>query len=386
MGAGDMSEDSALRRTPFHDKHVAMEAKLGELAGWQVPLSFRGALDEATEVRRRAGLFDVTPIGRIRIRGDGALDLLSHVCTHDVETQEDDTAEPTLLCNDAGGILDVCLLARLETFWVLTTSPCNRGKILDHLQARAERFDAKVDDQTEITCQVAVTGPAGGKLLDAVLPSPVSSLPRRHVRIGSLLLARYIAMRTGYTGGWSIEVMLPNMFAGKAWQFATRGAADKAIAPAGEAARDILRIEAGLPAYGHEIDETVDPATVGLLHLVHDEKDFLGAEAVRKRRDDGPKRRLVGITAELNREQVGEGIIPRMGVSVFRPDGAHVGAVTSGTYSPNLQKVLLLAYVTPDATDAGTDLCVPMGEDLRPAEVAELPFLHASSGDAEASQ
>lgn len=368
-----MSEEQ-LRKTPFYDKHVAAEAKMGESAGWHVPLSFRGAFDEAAEVRRRAGLFDVTPIGRLRIRGDGAVDLLSHVCTHDVETQPDNTAAQTLLCNDSAGILDMCMLARLESFWVLTTSPCNRNKILAHLQQHAEQFDAKVDDQSEMTCQVAVVGPSAGELLDAVLHEPVSSLSRRGVYVGSLLLARYIAMRTGWTDLWSIEVILPNMFAPRAWDFATRKAGEQAIPPAGEAARDILRIEAGLPAYGHEIDETVNPAMAGLMHLVHKDKGFLGCEAVGKLADAAPPRRLVGIAAELPSQQLADGSIPRMGMEVLRTDGSEVGAVTSGTYSPNLEKLLMLAYVAPDSAELGTELCIPVGDDLRPAEVSDLPF------------
>lgn len=369
-----MSEEE-LRRTPFYDKHVAMEAKLGELAGWRVPLSFRGAFEESVEVRRRAGLFDVTPIGRLRIRGDGAVDLLSHLCTHDVETQSDNTAVLTLLCDESGGILDICMLSRLENFWLLTTSPCNRAKILDHLSAHADRFDARVDDQTEMTCQVAVAGPRAGALLDAVLPEPVSGMSRRQVYVGSLMLARYIAMRTGFTGGWSIEVILPNMFAGRAWDFATRTAGERAIPPAGETARDILRIETGVPAYGREIDETVNPAMAGLMHLVDQDKDFLAAEAIAKLEGKTPARLLAGISAELPRERVGEGAIPRMGTSVSRTDGSHVGAVTSATYSPNLEKLLILAYVTPESTQAGTELCIPVGDHLCPGEVSELPFV-----------
>ncbi|MGC9453389.1 MAG: aminomethyltransferase family protein [Phycisphaerae bacterium] len=373
-----MPDQQELRKTPFHDRHVAMEARMGELAGWQVPLSFRGAFEEAAEVRRRAGLFDVTPIGRLRIRGDGAVDLLSHLCTHDVETQPDNTAALTLLCDESGGILDICMLLRLESFWVLTTSPCNREKILQHLTAHAEDFGARVDDQTEITCQVAVAGPEAGALLDAVLPEPVSQMSRRQVYVGSLMLARYIAMRTGCTGGWGIEVILPNMFAGRAWDFATRKAGERAIPPIGEAAREILRVEAGLPAYGHEIDETVNPAMAGLMHLVHDGKDFLGAEAVAKLRDKGSQRQLVGIAAKLPSESPAEAAIPRMGTSVLRADGNHAGSVTSGTYSPNLEKLLLLAYVTPESAEAGTKLCLPSRDDLIPGEVAELPFVKAS--------
>ncbi len=374
-----MNEEGGVRNTPFHDRHVAMDAKLGELAGWQVPLSFRSALDEAVEVRQRAGLFDVTPVGRIRIRGDGAVDLLSYLCTHDVETQEDDTAEPTLLCDETGGIMDMCMLARLESFWLLTTSPCNRDKILAHLLAHAERFDVKVDDQTEMTCQVAVAGPSAAAMLDAFLPEKVSGLSRRQVRVGSLLVARYIAMRSGYSDLWSVEVILPNMFASRAWDFATQTAGENAIPPAGEAARDVLRIEAGLPAYGHEIDQTVDPATAGLMYLVNTDKDFLGRDAVRKLCEAGPKRRLVGIASDLPDGAAGEQVIPRMGMSVLRPDGSNAGAVTSGTYSPNLDKLLLLAYVTPDVAEAGTDLCIPVGDGLHPARVAKRRFVKYTS-------
>ncbi len=198
--SNEMPESESLLKTALHDKHVGMEAKLADEAGWDMPLSYCGALEEAAEVRRRAGVFDVSHFGRIRIRGDGALDLLERVCTADVAHQEDNTTLQTLLCNERGGIIDHCRLIRLTNFWVLVTSPACRAKVLEHLAQPAAEFGAKVDDQTLKTSMLAVTGPAAGEILDAVLPFRVGDLPDGAVKFGSLMIARYIAERMSFTG------------------------------------------------------------------------------------------------------------------------------------------------------------------------------------------
>lgn len=363
-----------LRKSALHAAHAALGAKLGEEDGWQVPLHYGGVLDEAAAVRRRAGVFDVSHVGRIRLRGGGAPELLERLCTCDVAGQDDDTAARTLLLNEQGCILADGFLVRAETFWLLTCNACNRAKVLEHLGAHAGEFDVKFDDQTERTVMLAVAGPAAAGLLDAVLPTKPSGMPRGAVRVGSLMIARYVAMRTGCTNVWSLEVVLPNMLASQAWRFITAGAGANCVAPAGVGARDVLRIEAGLPRYGHEINETIDPIAAGLEQAVDFEHDFIGRDAVARIRRAGPARRLVGLVLTGPRDEPDARGIPKLGAPVSRADGAEVGTVTSGTYSPTLEQVIAMAYVATDAAAVGTELRVETDAGGAPARVADLPF------------
>jgi len=346
--------EEQLRNTPMHAQHESLEARMGEQAGWRVPLSFTGPLDEAAEVRRRAGVFDRTPESRIRIRGDGALNLLERAFTHDAVRQEDDTAAATCLLNERAGVVDFGRLIRLESFWVFAGAACCRAKTLAHLQALAEEYGANVDDQTLKTCRIDVTGPAAPDILGAVLPMSLSDLAEGAVKFGTLMVARYIAARVSFSGEWGIAVTIPNMMASQAWRFITRKAGENAIRPCGSAAADILRVEAGLPAYGHELNETADPLSAGLEGCICWEHDFLGREALAAIRGRGPRRVRVGLL--LPPGEPDASAVPRMGDAITDPHGREVGGVTSGAYSPKLGRPIAQAYVTPDAAAPGTEL------------------------------
>jgi aminomethyltransferase len=253
--------------------------------------------------------------------------------------------------------------------------------VLAHLESQAGAMGAKVDDQTDKTVMIAVAGPAAPNVLDAVLPEKASMLPAGAVKTGSLLIAKYIVVRGGDTGEWGLEVIIPRMAAGLGWDFITKKAGANAVAPVGMVARDVLRIEAGLPAYGQELNETIDPVTAGLESAVSGRGDFLGAEAVAAIRRSGVSRRRVGLVLEADAggEVLPTGAyIPRQGDAVTTPDGREVGSVTSGTYSPTLEKIIAMAYVASDAAAAGTELAVRTGAERRKAKVVGLPFYRTS--------
>jgi len=363
-----------LLKLPLHDKHVDAGATMGGEGGWEVPLSYGAALSEAAEVRRFAGVFDISHVGRIRIRDNEALELVERLCTADVVHQEDDTARYTLLLNETGGVLADAIVARLEGFWLITTDPCNRIKVLQHTQTVGQGMSVKVDDQTDKGAMLAVSGSAAREVLDAALPEKPGDLPSGGVKIGSLLVARYIVMRTSYTGMWGMEVILPKMFVAKAWRFITEKAGDNCLKPAGAAARDILRIEAGLCRYGHELNETIDPITSGLEYAVDFDHDFIGRAALQAIGDRGVSRRRVGLCLAQGRP--GASLIPRLGMSVYNEDGLEVGTVTSGTFSPALQRAVAMAYVACDSAYPGTTLRVQVAQQSEPiaAEVMQLPF------------
>jgi aminomethyltransferase len=345
---------------------------MGIESGWEVPISYTGPLVEAAEARDSACVFDISHVGRIRIRGSETLELVEKLCTTDVVHQEDDTAAATLLLNESGGILADATVVRLDGFWLITTDPCNRDKVLAHATQAAEGMSVKVDDQTEKGAMVAISGPGARATLDAILPEKPGDLAAGTAKIGSMMIARYIVMRTSFTGMWGLEVILPKMFIGKAWRFITDKAGDKALKPAGMAARDILRIEAGLCRYGHELNETIDPFTAGLESLVDFEHEFIGRQALTVLRDKGVSRRRVGLRVDSPAAPV----IARLGDTVFDSEGIEVGAITSGTFSPALDCPIAMAQVSLAAADTGTVLQVETTANQKlSATVTSLPFV-----------
>ena len=398
-----MAPEEQLVKTALHSRHLDCGARMGAEGSWAMPLAYRGATDEVREVRRRAGVADVSNRGRLRIRGDGALALLERVCASDVARQEDDTVQPVLLCNERGGIAEYAHMVRLEDAWLLITDAMNRFKVLERLQAHAAGREVKIDDQTEKAAHLAVLGPEAPRILDAVLPLKVSDLPRGAVRTGSLMIARYIGMRIDCGGLWGLEVILPGMFAPLAWDFITKKAGDNAVAPFGAVARDILRIEEGLLRYGYELNETIDPFTAGLAGAVDfggagagPAHDFLGKGALLPMRQRPAARKRVGLVLaapagqsvsaqaatpdhagaeESKPASAGGQLILRPGAPIFDEGGAEVGTITSAAYSPTMDALIAMAYVTAGAAQAGTPLRIGSAGQGAAAHVADLPFV-----------
>jgi aminomethyltransferase len=374
-----------LLHSPLHEKHQAVGARLSDVAGWDMPLSYRSVIDEVAEVHSRSGIFDLTHLGRLRISGDASLDLLERVCSHDVAHQEDDTAAATLLLNDRGGIVDVCHLIRLERFWVLLTSAVNRQKVLAWLWEVSAGLAVKVDDQTIKTAMLGIAGPQAGGTLDKFLPEKVSHLQVGSARLGSFMLANYIVARVDFAGPWGLLVVLPNLFAGQAWRFITDKAGDNAIKPAGLAALDVLRLEAGMPIYGHEVNETVDPFTAGMDNCVAMNHDFIGSAALRQLAQKPTSRVRVGLVidqpAQPTDAPAGPGaigmMIPRQGSSVCDSAGGEIGTITSGTFSPTIDSIIAQAYLARSAvSQPNLTLFVHQEDRQLPAKIVPLPFVH----------
>ena len=366
-----MAERDRLLTSALHGRHVAASAEMAELAGWDVPLSYAGIEEEYRQIHTRAGVCDISHLGRIRIRGDGAVDLLDRLCTTHPARQEDQTTVFTLICNDRGGIVDACYLLRLDNYWLITCSATARKALLDHITAQAAEFDVKIDDQTDKTVMVWLAGPAAAGLLEAVLPQRVRDISAGTVITGSMMVARYLAARPSWAGLWSLEVILPNMLAGPGWDFitnATDRAGENAIRPIGLATREVLQIEAGRPTMDRELDETIDPISAGLDFAVDFERDFIGAEALREIRRIGPTKKLVGLVG------AGRVAAPR-GAAVCRTDGGEIGTVTGGAISSAAGGTIAMAYVAADMAQVGSQLLIsPPGSPEMPAEVVQLPL------------
>lgn len=359
-----------LKRTPFYDFHVNAGAKMVDFAGWEMPLLYRGIVEEHEQTRRSGSLFDVSHMGRFSFTGKDAQAFLNHVLTRNIADQIVGQSRYSLVCNEAGGVLDDVIVSRDQKEWLLVCNASNRQKLLDYFNSirQTGRFDFTLTDNTESTAMVAIQGPAVIDRLAESLPIDLKAIKRYHFETVDILLIRARIFRTGYTGEDGVEIVLPARMAKLAIQmFGSRAdKPDAPVKPAGLGARDTLRLEAAMPLYGHELGETTDPLSAGLSWAVDLSKDFVGAEALRKIQQAGPARKLVGLELEGKR-------IARQGTSLLA-SGAVVGQITSGTFSPTLQKSIALAYVDAPLAAPGTPLQADLKGTAIPATIVKLPF------------
>ncbi len=359
-----------LKRTPLHDFHVKAGAKLVEFAGWEMPILYRGIVEEHQYTRSSGGLFDVSHMGRLQFTGADAQKFLELVVTRGLADQQVGQSRYSLVCNESGGVLDDVIISRDEKKWVMVCNASNREKLLKHFDEvkRQHSLNFELVDTTESTAMIAAQGPKVIERLSELLSLDIKAMKRYRFKTTSVMMTKLTVYRSGYTGEDGVEVVLPAKAASMAMKMigGRLDADDATIKPAGLGARDTLRLEAAMPLYGHELTEQIDPISAGLEWAVDLSKDFIGAPALRKIKQEGPRRRLVGLELEGRR-------IARQGTLV-QLDGRTVGEVTSGTFGPTLQKSIALAYVDVGHSAEGTPLSVDLKGTANPARVVKLPF------------
>ncbi|MDG2424021.1 MAG: glycine cleavage system aminomethyltransferase GcvT [Phycisphaerales bacterium] len=370
-----MSTTSEMTQTPFHKYHVEHNAKLVSYAGWEMPLLYTSIIEEHRQVRTSGGLFDVSHMGRIRFSGRDACRFLDRICTRKIHGTAIGQARYTIICNERGGCLDDALVTRLdENAYLMVCNAANREKLLQHFAREKGEFVFKQEDQTTRTAMIALQGPKVMEMLSA-FSSEIPNLKRYRSTTKSLLMAKFIISRTGYTGEDGVEVILPSMFAGKAVEMMLKNVdSPDMIKPCGLGARDSLRLEAGMALYGHEIDEDTDPLTANLHFAISLDKGiddpevekFIGQEALRRIAESGPARTTTGLVLEGRRA-------PRQGMAVKR-DGQQVGVVTSGCLSPTLDKPIAIIRIDAQHAEDGTSLGVDFGKQIQEGTVTPLPF------------
>jgi aminomethyltransferase len=360
-----------LKRTPFHDFHVSMGARMVDFAGWEMPIVYRSIIDEHEQTRKSGSIFDVSHMGRLHFVGKEAQAFLNRVLTRNVADQQVGQSRYSLVCNEAGGVLDDVIVSRDQKNWMMVVNASNREKLVKYFGdvRRQTGLDFDMSDQTESTAMVAIQGPKVIERLSGVFPTDLKALKRYHFASDSfMMMVKYTVFRSGYTGEDGVELVIPAKMAGMAIKMLA-GKADKpdaTIKPAGLGARDTLRLEAGMPLYGHELNEQWDPLSAGLGWAVDLSKDFVGVQRLREVKEKGAARKLVGLELEGKR-------IARQGTAVTS-DGKVVGEVSSGTFSPTLQKSIAMAYVERNHAAEGTALAADLKGTLNPAKVVKLPF------------
>ncbi|HEV2294308.1 MAG TPA: glycine cleavage system aminomethyltransferase GcvT [Tepidisphaeraceae bacterium] len=363
-----------LKRTPFYDFHVSAGAKMVEFAGWEMPILYRGIVDEHEQTRKSGSIFDVSHMGRLHFSGKDAIAFLDKVLTRNVSEQQVGQSRYSLVCNEAGGVLDDVIISRDAKKWILVCNASNREKLLKHFSDVRRKTDQDFDmaDQTEGTAMVAIQGPKVIDRLSGVLPVDLKGLKRYGFVTDSFMLINFTVFRSGYTGEDGIEIILPAKMAPMAIKLLA-GKTDKpdaTIKPAGLGARDTLRLEAGMPLYGHELTEQIDPLSAGLQWAVDLKKEFIGAEALRGIAACGLDRKLIGLELDGRR-------IARQGTPIT-VNGKTIGGVTSGTFSPTLQKSIAMGFVDVDHAGEGIQLVADLKGTPNPAKVVKLPFYKKS--------
>ena len=362
-----------MKKTCLNSLHHAAGAKMIDFGGWDMPVMYTSILEEHRHTRSAASAFDVSHMGRLEFRGGDVESLLQRACTRNVGKLAVGRCGYAHICNERGGILDDVIVSRGADRWLMVCNASNRSKIVAHLTALLYGTDVQLTDHTEQTAMIAVQGPHAWDVFKTPLPISLAADPTQLKRYafasGSILGVEWTLFRTGYTGEDGFEIVVPARFGPMVWNYLMeRGAkGGPMIRPAGLGARDTLRLEAGMPLYGHELGEEIDPISAGCAWCVDLTKDFVGAAPIRRVAAEGPRRRLVGLEIEGRR-------IARLGTPVLSAGGETVGEVTSGTQSPTLGRPIAMAFVDAALAAQGTSLLVSFGESRSPAKVVALPF------------
>ncbi|HYM15937.1 MAG TPA: glycine cleavage system aminomethyltransferase GcvT [Dehalococcoidia bacterium] len=357
----------ALRTTPLADLHARQGARMVPFAGWSMPLQYRGIVEEHRAVRQRAGVFDVSHMGRLFVAGAEAAALLRSTLTYDVSRLGEGRGHYTLLCNDAGGIFDDPYVYRLDAVrFLVVGNAANAARDTERLRSFVrDGMDVELLDRQEQTVMLAVQGPDAAGHMARIIGPEVAALAKRACTELPFMQYKLFVSRTGYTGEDGFE-LVTSIEAGRAiWrQLLAAG-----VEPCGLGARDTLRLEAALPLWGHDIDETTDPYEAGLGWVVSldDAAPFAGRPALERAKAAAPGRRLAHLKA------TDRGVI-RDGCTVLAGDRA-VGAVTSGGFSPTLNVSIAMAYLPPDLGVPGTALAVDVRGRRLPVVVVPRPFV-----------
>jgi len=357
----------ALKRTALNSLHKALGGKMVEFGGWEMPVEYSGIIQEHLAVRRAAGLFDVSHMGEIEVRGPRALSLLQYITSNDVSRLKDFQAQYTALMYPSGSAVDDCLVHRLaEDHYFLCVNAANTDKdfawILQH-----NRVGADVHNVSSEYSQLALQGPRALEIISKVTDTAVAGLKYYWFCHARCCGVEGLLARTGYTGEDGFEFYFPPGESEKVWNDLMEAGKAEGLIPAGLGARNTLRLEAGYPLYGHELDEETTLLEANLGWIAKLEKgEFLGRDVLLEQRSHGTRKKLVGF------EMTSQGIA-RDGYRVYL-EGKSVGRVSSGSYAPFLKKNIGMAYVPPPLAEVGREIQVDIRGKLAGARIVPLPF------------
>jgi aminomethyltransferase len=359
-----------MKVTALTDKHIALGAKMVPFAGYNMPVSYAGIIEEHLCVRQKAGMFDVSHMGEFILKGPGALDLIQRVISNDASTLEKGQAQYAYLPNNNGGIVDDLLVYHLDDDnYMLVVNASNIEKdwnwIVQHNTENVEMHN--ISDQTTL---LAIQGPKAAEVLQVLTDIDLSSIPYYRFKRGAFADSpNTIISATGYTGAGGFELYFRNEFAPKIWDAILEAGKTVGLQPIGLGARDTLRLEMGFCLYGNDIDDTTSPLEAGLGWVTKLKKanDFPSKQFFIDQKAAGLQRKLVGF------EMIERGI-PRKEYAIVNENGDEIGVVTSGTQSPSLDKALGMGYIDVAYTAPETSIFIQIRNKNIQAKVVKLPF------------
>lgn len=349
-----MTSHAAPQRTPLYAEHQKLKAKIVDFHGWEMPIQYAGIVEEHAAVRKAAGLFDLSHMGRVRVLGQARRAFLQRVLTINLDALKPGRCRYTFLLNEKGTVIDDLLIYAGENDDLLVVNASNREKDVEWMK-RHLKGDVRLEDETFSVSLVATQGPKSlAAVKEALGVDPGAMKYYTWANFGDYMLSR-----TGYTGEDGFEVFVKTPRAAEVWnKFIQLG-----LPPVGLGARDTLRAEASMPLYGNDIDDTTTPLEAGLDFAIDLTRDFIGRDALKAA---PPARKLSGLTLSTKR-------IPRQGFDVYA-EGAKVGAVTTGTWSPTLEKSIAMAYLPLAKAAPGTPVEIDVRGKREPATVVKMPF------------
>jgi len=347
---------------------------MADFANYEMPIQYAGIVSEHVATRTAAGVFDISHMGRLRFDGPRADQLLDHLLTRRVLDMQTGQVRYSLICNEEGGILDDVLVSCLESpsgknYFLLVVNASNRAKILHWLQPHLADFpDVEFHDVTDSTAMIAVQGPKAIELCKPLLPASALTLGYYRAKVTEQMNKPCVVSRTGYTGEDGLELIVKAEDALRVWENIILAGRDLGVQPVGLGARDTLRLEAGMPLYGHELDETIDPYSAGLGFACNlKDRLFVGREALEAKAKDTSLPKRVGLKLDGRRAA-------RQGSNVIDSDARVIGQVTSGSFSPTLDQPIAMAYLDPTIAIVGNTVDIDIRGTQVSATIVSLPF------------
>jgi aminomethyltransferase len=362
-----MSSDADLRRTPFHDIHTSLGAKMVPFAGFMMPLQYTSIMEEHRRVRSTVGLFDLSHMGEFEISGPNAFEFAQKMTTNDAGHLQLMQVQYTTMCYQDGGIVDDLLVYRLPDKYYLVVNAANTEKDFAHLEAHLPEEGVELKNVSYDTALLAIQGPEAERILTKMTGYDLSTIPFYWSAHEEVCGERVLFSRTGYTGEDGFELYLPNQSAPRFWTEAMNAGEELGVQPIGLGARDSLRLEMKYALYGNDIDKTTTPLEAGLGWVVKlDKGDFVGREPLVRQKQEGIRRKLVAF-------ELKERGIPRQHYKIVK-DGAEIGEVTSGMLSPSLERGVGLGYVAVEFSKVGETLQIDIRGKGIEAEIVKPPF------------
>jgi len=357
-----------MKRTPFYEFHKNAGAKIVPFAGYEMPVLYAGIMEEHKAVRNTVGVFDVSHMGEFYAKGPNALSFLQSITINDVSKLTPGKAQYSAMCFDDGGIVDDLLIYMLaEQSYMIVVNASNIEKDWEWMKKHCPSgvmFENKSDD----TALLAIQGPRSLETMKKLTSADLSAIPYYHFVEGTVVGIEMIISRTGYTGELGFEIYFSNAHAEKIWNAIFDAGKEFGIVPIGLGARDTLRLEMGYCLYGNDIDQTTNPIEANLGWITKLNKgEFVAKSILEKTKADGPKRKLVGM-------MLNEKAVPRHGYALL-VNGKNIGVVTSGTFSPSLEKGIAMGYVDIPHTEVGSKIAIDVRGKMIDATVVALPFL-----------